>query len=329
MPTFPNGTTDFFVSDITIVGDSKVFVEFIEVPGAQMGAGTIRWIELFPSVGFTIHLNTVCQDDIEFVYSIVGTLGSKGDTGVPGGPGPQGDTGSGGYLIKIDSADTTPDFIASKLVAGAGVSLTTNNIGGNESITIGLYLNPSVSLSGGSTNEKGVTVVNVPLSWTCNKSMVSRMLSTPVPVGDRNRGPGQNGSYTHNGANLTTTTTYTITVSDGTNGASSSTSVQFLNRRYYGVNSNTTLTNAQILALNKEFCSARSNTHTYDCTGGSYIWLCYPDSFGTATFYVNGLETTFTKNIQAVTNDSGYIENFGCYRSDNLQHGSDITVVVA
>ena len=193
-----------------------------------------------------------------------------------------------------------------------------------------LYVSPSVSLSGGSTNEKGATVTNVTLTWSTNKTMTSRLLSSPVPIGDRDQGAGGSGSYVHSGANLTANTTYSILVSDGTNSASSSTGVSFYNRRYYGSNSNSgPLTNAQILSLSKEYCSGRACTHTYDCTGGQYIWICYPASFGTASFTVNNLPTTFLLTVQSVTNNSGYIESFNCYRSFLSQQGSGITVVVS
>ena len=194
-----------------------------------------------------------------------------------------------------------------------------------------LYVAPSVSLSGGSTNEKGSTVVDVSLAWTCNKIMATRALSAPVPAPDRDRGPGQNGSYTHLGASLTTTTTYSITVGDGTGFALSNTSVAFYNRRYYGTNASPgPLTNGQILALESmAFATGRGFTATYDCSGGKYIWVCYPASLGLATFTVGGFLTIFDLTVQSVTNSSGYSENFNCYRSDVLQHGSGIVVVVS
>jgi len=105
--------------------------------------------------------------------------------------------------------------------------------------------------------------------------------------------------------------------------------VQPSNYRYYGLNTNTTLTNDQILALNKELCVNKSNTHIYNCTAGGYIWICYPIRFGTATFTVNGFTTTFDLTIQTVTNEAAYTESYNCYRSLRLQHGSAITVAVS
>ena len=261
-----------------------------------------------------------------------GASGTSGTTGADGASGYSGYSGSGGGVdeeVKVSSSDTTPGYLNGKLVAGAGITLIQGNSGANEILTVSLYVPPSVSLGGGSTVEIGSTIVDVPLSWTCNKAMLTRLLSAPVPIGDRDRGAGQNGSYTHVGANLVSNTTYSITVGDGTGFASGYTYCTFRNRRYYGINAGLgPLSNPQILALNKEFCSGRANTHTYNCTGGTYIWICYPASFGLATFKVGGLEVTFTLFVQDVTNDSGYVESFNCYRSTELQNGSDIEVVV-
>jgi len=249
----------------------------------------------------------------------IGIQGWQGESGSQGEgvQGPQGDQGYQGFGAQ---GATSADQVSYHSITYPNVEAALDHL---------LYVAPSASLSGGSTNEKGSTVADVALSWSCNKSMLTRVLSAPVPLVDRDRGPGQNGSYSHIGANLTTNTSYTITVGDGTGFASGGTSVVFYNRRYYGSSVNAgPLSNAQVLALTKEYCTARANTHTYDCTGGKYIWICYPASFGAATFTVGGLEVTFNLTVQSVTNDSSYAESFNCYRSSELQNGSAIVVVV-
>ena len=47
---------------------------------------------------------------------------------------------AGGGTLKITSSDTTADVLANKLVAGTGITATTNNAGGNETLT--LSVNP-------------------------------------------------------------------------------------------------------------------------------------------------------------------------------------------
>lgn len=63
--------------------------------------------------------------------------------------------GSSGEIL-VDASDTTLGFLSDKLIAGANITLTTNNVGGNESLTI------ASSGSGGGTSivlseEIGVT----------------------------------------------------------------------------------------------------------------------------------------------------------------------------
>ena len=245
-----------------------------------------------------------------------GISGTSGYSGYSGGGGPT------AGQVKVDAVDTTLGWLNGKLLAGTGITLVPSGVG-DETLTISLYVYPAVTgPSGGSTNEKGSTVTDVTLNWSYNKTMVSASLTDVGAISPLLL------TYAFHGLSLNTNKTYTVTASDGTNSASGSATVAFLNRRYYGINVNTSLTNAQVLALSKEFCSGKANSHLYDCTGGTYIWICYPASFGTATFWVGGLEVTFTLTIQDVTNDSGYLESFNCYRSTDLQHGSDITVVV-
>jgi hypothetical protein len=102
----------------------------------------------------------------------------------------------------------------------------------------------------------------------------------------------------------------------------------YVNKRYYGSNAETSLSNSEILALNKENCTEKANTHDYDCTGGKYIWICYPSRFGTARFRVGGFETTFDLTVKSVTNEEAYTETYNCYKSFRLQHNDTITVAV-
>ena len=100
------------------------------------------------------------------------------------------------------------------------------------------------------------------------------------------------------------------------------------NNRYFGVSSNTVMSNSDILSLNKEPITTIINTHNYNCSSGEYIWICYPTRFGPAKFMFNGFETTFNVTVQSVTNEENYTEDFNCCRSYRLQHDSNITLAV-
>jgi hypothetical protein len=194
---------------------------------------------------------------------------------------------------------------------------------------LSLYTTPTVSLSGGSTNEVGTTVTDVALAWTCNKTMVTRNLSAPVPTEDRAQGEGQNGSYTHEDADLTTQTTYTMTVNDGQNNASGTTTVYFRYRRHWGTDAGTTIDDATLLALTGSELSTVRTKSWLQNGNGEYIYYCYPASWGAATFTINGLlNTDFTLLTRDHVNAHGVTVSFNIYRTNSVQYGTGISFVV-
>lgn len=85
--------------------------------------------------------------------------------------------------VKISATDTTADYLFSKLVAGTGVTLTQNNAGGNETITI------ASSSSGGSwrtiTQPDGVTVAfTIPAGATTNTVILELNGQVQTPTTD-------------------------------------------------------------------------------------------------------------------------------------------------
>ena len=93
--------------------------------------------------------------------------------------------------------------------------------------------------------------------------------------------------------------------------------------------SNTSLNNSQILALGSEFSSTRVQNRTFDCTGGTYFYILYPASWGTATFKVGGLAfSDMILTTQTITNAVGASVLVNVYRVNNIQTGSAINVEV-
>lgn len=188
-----------------------------------------------------------------------------------------------------------------------------------------LYIAPVVVLTGGSTVEIGQTVNSVVLNWTVNKEITSQS----IDQGIGSLLPSLR-TYTHSGQTITTNRTYTITVNDGATPATSSTSVLFSNKRYWGTSTLTSLTDAQIIALSSEFSSSRVQTRTFDCTGGKYFYFAWPTSFGTPSFKVGGLSfSDMTLVTRAFVNASGYSSSYDIYRVTNIQTGSAIIVEVS
>lgn len=259
------------------------------------------------------------------IQGIAGPTGAQGAQGATGPTGPQGPTGPGGTEIDVWEAPIEYNS-TTKTVSLAINTAQFAIING----VLSFYTAPTVSLSGGSINEVGTTVQDVFLSWSTNKTMVSRTLSAPVPVGDRDRGPGGSGSYLHEGANRTTNTTYTITVNDGQQNASNSTSVNFRFRRHWGTSELTSLNDAQILSLQGSELATGRNKSWLQNGNGEYIYYAYPTSFGAATFTINGLlNTDFTLEQRDHVNAHGVTVPFNIYRTNSIQFGTGISFVVS
>jgi len=190
------------------------------------------------------------------------------------------------------------------------------------------YVRPTVSLTGGGTYEIGQTISSVTLNWTIGGShpLVSQSLNNGIG----NIAPLTARSYTHSGQAITANRTYTITVSDGINTATSSTTVAFSPKRYWGVSDKETLTDAEILAMSSEFSTNRTQTRTFDCTGGKFLWFVWESGYGDGVFTLNGLpNTAFTSTTRTMLNASGSARTVRLTRSDSLLYGDSYTVVVS
>jgi hypothetical protein len=164
--------------------------------------------------------------------------------------------------------------------------------------------------------EIGGQAVDVTLSWGLNKAPTSQSIDQGIgslPVADR--------TYASTGS-FTTNRTYTLTATDGTTTDTDTTSVSFLNKRYWGCDSSTGPSDATIRAFSQEFASSRVQSHVITAAA-QYVFIVYPASFGTASFTVNGLpNTAWTLSVQSFTNASGYTSSYNVYRSNNLLTGT-------
>ena len=197
--------------------------------------------------------------------------------------------------------ETVGDALDSILYVPISISSFSNNVG---------------------TVEIGTTIREVTFSQKTNK------IPTKITLDLTNIDPSVT-SYVKSGLALTSNTSFTLKVEDekGTS-ISKATSVNFLNGLYWGVGSNTEITNEFIRGLSKVLTSSRVKTFTVNPGSGEYIWYCIPSRFGNPTFLVGGFEggfdlvTTFD-----FTNSSGYKESYDIYRSTNSGLGStDVTV---
>lgn len=131
---------------------------------------------------------------------------------------------------------------------------------------------------------------------------------------------------------LKATTSFTLTAQDSKNKiATKTTSVQFLNGKYYGVstvNTDGEINDAFIKGLTKQLTTGRTGSFTVNATVGQYIYFAIPSSFGVPVFNVGGFDGGFNKiKTFNFTNASGHAENYDVYKSTNAGLGSTTVVV--
>jgi hypothetical protein len=186
------------------------------------------------------------------------------------------------------------------------------------------------------TVEIGSTVSNVTVGWTIAPTDATYSVRTLVGAGQTNNITNNSSMLAYSSLALTSNMTWTLTVGDGlgiTNTAT--TSVNFLNYMIWGRSTNTTLNNSQIQSLHtsgggasRALSTSRSRSITMD-GGGQYLYTAYPQGFGTASFIVGGLpNSAFTAFTNSYTNDNGYVTNYLIYRTDTIQNGTGINIVV-
>ncbi len=110
-------------------------------------------------------------------------------------------------------------------------------------------------------------------------------------------------------------------------------SVTYYNRRYCGPHSDgAQLTTAEILALDATGAgqSALSNSkygtfNNIDTVSGEFIYYCFRSALGTVAWFSieNEIALVNDEGIMSHTNDSGKVENFQQYRSENSNLGAN------
>lgn len=117
----------------------------------------------------------------------------------------------------------------------------------------------------------------------------------------------------------------TVTATYGSQSASKVYYVFFKNKKYWGTSANTSLTNAQVLALKgSTWADNRLMESTnFDCTGGKYPYYVIPANvYNGLQVWVGGLKNTdITVTDMTVTNASGSSQAYKVIRLTNIQTG--------
>lgn len=179
--------------------------------------------------------------------------------------------------------------------------------------------------------------------------------SIPTPSASQKAPTGASGSWTFinveagaqavlETSNVTSSVTYNCTFTapksglivsnnkvvkaTGNDTTSSSASVSFQHRRFWGTSA--TASSIDLATLSSELSNSKSKTITYNCSGGKYFYYAIPKSLGNITTTVGGLSYTgWVTEDRTITNEYGYQVEYRIYRSGDIQTGSAITVVIS
>jgi hypothetical protein len=217
---------------------------------------------------------------------------------------------------------------------GDAIFTATNQVSARQALGLQAYTNTLTNSVG--TVEIGSTVSNVTVGWTISPTNATYALRQLVGAGATNTITNNASTLAFSNLSLSNDTTWTLTVGDGqgvTNTAT--TAVLFQNYMIWGRSTNTTLDNAALQSLhtsgggaNRAFSTSRNRSITLD-GGGQYLYIAYPAGFGAATFTVGGLpNSAWTVATNSYTNASGYATNYLIYRTDTIQNGTGINIVV-
>lgn len=176
------------------------------------------------------------------------------------------------------------------------------------------YVKPTCSLSAdkrGGTFEMG-TVISAPITftWTTNKDITSQTL-TGCTLADASVR-----TATYN-TNVASNKTFTLSVSDGENSASSSVSYSFLNKVFWGSASTGIYNSAFINALsNKKLASAIKGTYSFNIASGEYGFWAVPSNMTISSVWIGGFEVTVDDlGIVSYTNAQGYTRDYRIYKT--------------
>ena len=184
------------------------------------------------------------------------------------------------------------------------------------------YVKPTCSLSAskaGGTFEMGTTITApITFTWTTNKAITSQTL-TGCTLADASV---RTAIYN---TNVTADKTFTLSVSDGENSASSSVSYKFLNNVFWGSASTVeTYDSTFISALsNKKLTNAVKGTYSFNIASGEYGFWAVPSNMTISSVWIGGFEVTVDDlGTVSYTNAQGYTRDYRIYKTGKASLGA-------
>lgn len=168
-------------------------------------------------------------------------------------------------------------------------------------------MSPSTTIYeiGSTIAKEGIT-----FSWVLNKAVTSIAFDGQTLDKDTTK--------TTNSSAISSAKTFTLSVTDGQNTATSSKTISFYPGIYYGSAAEpASYSSSFILGLSsKSLKASRAGSYTMTVASGQYGYLCIPTSYGTPTVKIGGFVTEL-ENVAAVshTNASGNTQNYNIYKT--------------
>lgn len=264
-----------------------------------------------------------------------------------------GGSNSGGGSGGGSGGRWTPQGVTTASLPGTGIPSGTNlgtspvNIGDTlnqlfypyQGPTVSLVLNPAAGIYelGTSIAAPILTPTTVRHSNPITSLTLSRSgtglihtYAPPMPGG------GTEAPYTDVSGAVTSNTTYTATVGDGTSTSNGTATYTFETKIYHGVDNSVINTGAGIMAAfaaSGVFATSRAVTYTFDASTGTppnYLYIAYPASYGPASpalpasTFGGFAFSDFTSVTSPLTNASGHTENYIILKTNNTYNSAGL-----
>ena len=183
------------------------------------------------------------------------------------------------------------------------------------------YVKPTCSLSASKTGgnfEMGTTITApITFTWTTNKPITSQTL-TGFTLDDATV---RTATYE---TDITSDKTFTLSVSDGENSATSSVSYKFMNNVFWGSSPIGTYDSAFINALSsKKLTTSVKGTYSFNVATGEYGFWAVPSNMTISTVWIGGFEVTVEScGTVSYENSQGYTRDYNIYKTGQSGLGS-------
>jgi len=184
------------------------------------------------------------------------------------------------------------------------------------------YVKPSCSLSAspvGGTFEMG-TVISAPIAftWTTNKTINTQTLTDCTLADETVR------TATYE-SDISVDKTFTLTVSDGENTATSSVSYKFMNNVFWGSAPVADIYDSAFIdsLSNKKLVTSIKGTYAFNIAAGEYGFWAVPSNMVLSTVWIGGFEVTVEDlGTVSYTNAQGYTRDYTLYKTGQSGLGS-------